>query len=191
MKVNVVYPEKNIKRDLWRTTKFIVQWLSLIGAVSSVIVNILVRGPAWSAIIVWSLIILWNFVFNPTLIEHNRTSISVKSTINITILIVIIYLVFPKWPGIEVASFVLVGGLIVSAALFFSNVARQKQNVFPLLTFAVIAITFASVSLVLRKGTGLEWSFIVAISLALALLLSTIIILRINFLKELKKRLIV
>jgi len=50
-------------------------------------------------------------------------------------------MIYPSWPGIEVASLVVVGGLITfTAILFFSNVSRQKQNVFPLLIFIIIAI---------------------------------------------------
>ena len=90
--------------------------------------------------------------------------------------------------GIEVASLVVVGGLIITAILFFSNVSRQKQNVFPLLIFIIIAIIFSVVAFVLRGQEPLGWAMIVSISVALAIFLSTAIILRINFFRELKKR---
>jgi hypothetical protein len=188
MNIKVVYPAKNIRRDLRRNAIYWAKWPFLFAAIASVTVNILVKGPAWSAIAVWGLWMVWSFVFTPTLIENNRTSIAVKSSIHTTIMVVIVYLVFPRWPGIEVASMVVGAGLIITATLFFSNISRQKQNVFPLIIFLVIAIIFAGVSLYFRKEETLWWAMIVAISIAVAIFLSTAIILRINFLREIKKR---
>ncbi|HOM32277.1 MAG: hypothetical protein BWY30_00011 [Tenericutes bacterium ADurb.Bin239] len=188
MNIKVVYPAKNIRRDLRRNAIYWAKFPFLLAAFVCGLVNILVGGPAWSVIAIWSLWMIWSFVFTPTLVEHNRTSIAVKTSIHITILIVIIYLIFPKWPGIEVASLVVVAGLITTATLFFSNIARQKQNFFPLLIFVVISIVFSAVALYLRKGRPLEWAMIVSISVALAIFLSTAIILRINFFREFKKR---
>lgn len=188
MNIKVVYPAKNIRRDLRRNAIYWAKWPFLLAALSSVIVNILVKGPAWSAIALWGLWMVWSFVFTPTLIENNRTSIAVKSSIHTTIMVVIVYLVFPLWPGIEVASLVVGAGLITTATLFFTNVSRQKQNVFPLIIFIVIAIIFAGVSLFFRRKEPLGWAMIVAISLAAAIFLSTAIILRINFFREIKKR---
>ncbi|MFA7449348.1 MAG: hypothetical protein WCY90_00805 [Bacilli bacterium] len=190
MKVNVVYPQKNLRRDLRRLAIYVAVRLFPLAAIVSLVVNILYGTSWWSAIVIWSLWGLWQLIFSPTLVEHNRTSIAAKTTINITILIVIIYLVYPDWPGIEVAALVVGFGLVTSATLFFSNIARQKQNVFPLIIFSLIAIVFAAVSLIFRKDEPLGWAMIVAISLALAIILSTIIILRINYFKELKKRFI-
>ncbi len=190
MKVNVVYPQKNLRRDLRRLAIYVAVRLFPLAAIVSLVVNILYGTSWWSAIVIWSLWGLWQLIFSPTLVEHNRTSIAAKTTINITILIVIIYLVYPDWPGIEVAALVVGFGLVTSATLFFSNIARQKQNVFPLIIFSLIAIVFAAVSLIFRKDEPLGWAMIVAISLALAIILSTIIILRINYFKELRKRFI-
>ncbi len=190
MKVNVVYPQKNLRRDLRRLAIYVAVRLFPLAAIVSLVVNILYGTSWWSAIVIWSLWGLWQLIFSPTLVEHNRTSIAAKTTINITVLIVIIYLVYPDWPGIEVAALVVGVGLVTSATLFFSNIARQKQNVFPLIIFSLIAIVFAAVSLIFRKDEPLGWAMIVAISLALAIILSTIIILRINYFKELRKRFI-
>lgn len=191
MNVKLVYPERNLKRDLRRYAIYYTRWLFIIAAVVTLTINIIYQHSWWSAIVIWSLWSLWQLLVNPTLVEHNRTSTAVKATINTTILIVIIYLVYPDWPGIEVASLVVGGGLILSAVLFFSNVARQKQNVYPLLIFTVLSVVFASVALYIRRGAPLQWAMIVAISLAISIFLSTIIILRINYFKELKKRFII
>lgn len=188
MNLNIVYPAKNIKRDLRRNAIYWAKYPFVFGAIGSLIVNLLGGGSYWSAIVIWGLWLIWQFFFIPTLVEHNRTSIAVKTSINITILILIIYLVYPAWPGLEVAALVVVGGLLITAILFFSNVARQKQNVFPLLIFILISIIFASVAYIFRKQEPLGWAMLVAISLALAIFLSTAIILKINFLRELKKR---
>lgn len=188
MNVKVVYPAKNIRHDIRRAAIYWAKPAFILAAIISAVVNILMKGSAWSVIVIWSLWMIWSFVFTPTLIEHNRTSIAVKSSIHVTILIVIIYMIYPSWPGIEVASLVVVGGLIITAILFFSNVSRQKQNVFPLLIFIIIAIIFSVVAFVLRGQEPLGWAMIVSISVALAIFLSTAIILRINFFRELKKR---
>lgn len=188
MNINVVYPAKNIRRDIRRNAIYWAKYPFVLAALASLIVNLIVGGSLWSAIVIWSLWLIWQFFFIPTLVEHNRTSIAVKTSINVTILIVIIYLVYPAWPGLEVAALVVVGGLLTTAILFFSNVSRQKQNVFPLLIFILISIIFASVAYVFRNKEPLGWAMIVAISLAFAIFLSTAIILKINFIRELKKR---
>ncbi len=188
MNIKVVYPAKNIRRDLRRNAIFYAKWPFILAAIATLVVNLLVGAPYWSAIALWGLWMVWSFVFTPTLIEHNRTSIAVKTSINTTIMIVIIYFVFPTWPGIEIAALVVGGGLILTATLFFTNVSRQRQNVFPLLIFLLIAVVFAGVALFFRSEKPLGWAMIVAISLAAAIFLSTAIILRINFWRELKKR---
>ena len=188
MNLNVVYPAKSIRRDLRRIAIYWAKYPFVLGAIASLVVNLLIGGPLWSAIVIWGLWLIWQFFFIPTLVEHNRTSIAVKTSINVTILIIIIYLIYPAWPGVEVAALVVGGGLIITAFLFFSNVARQKQNVFPLLIFVLISIIFASVAYIFRQEEPLGWAMLVAISLALAIFLSTAIILKINFIRELKKR---
>jgi hypothetical protein len=80
------------------------------------------------------------------------------------------------------------GGLILTATLFFSNISKQKQNFFPLLIFLIIAVIFAGVALFFRREEPLGWAMIVAIALAGAIFLSTAIIIRINFFREIKKR---
>ncbi len=188
MNIKVVYPAKNIRRDLRRNAIYWAKWPFLFAAIASLITNIFVGAPYWSAIVIWGLWMAWSLIFTPTLIEYNRTSIAVKASINTTILIVIIYLVFPLWPGIEVASLVVGGGLILTATLFFSNISKQKQNFFPLLIFLIIAVIFAGVALFFRREEPLGWAMIVAIALAGAIFLSTAIIIRINFFREIKKR---
>ncbi|MDY0214292.1 MAG: hypothetical protein RBS24_01995 [Bacilli bacterium] len=188
MNIKVVYPAKNIRRDLRRNAIYWAKWPFLFAAIASLVTNIFVGAPYWSAIVIWGLWMAWSLIFTPTLIEYNRTSIAVKASINTTILIVIIYLVFPLWPGIEVASLVVGGGLILTATLFFSNISKQKQNFFPLLIFLIIAVIFAGVALFFRREEPLGWAMIVAIALAGAIFLSTAIIIRINFFREIKKR---
>lgn len=191
MNLNVVYPAKNIKRNLRRNAIIWAKYPFFLAAIACVTVNAILGGAWWSAIVLWSEWLVWQFFFSPTLIEHNRTSIAVKTSINVTALIVVIYLVYPAWPGIEVASLVVVGGLITTSALFFSNVSKQKQNFFPLIVFLLISLVFGIVAYIFRSDKPLGWAMIVAIALSLAIFLSTIIILKINIWRELKKRFMV
>lgn len=190
MNVNVVYPKRSIRRDVRRAFIYYGKWIFLLAGIISLVVNHIYHAFWWSPIVIWSLWSLWQLIFNPTLIGHNRTSIAVKASFNITILVGIIYVVYPTWPGIEVAAMVVGTGLIISAVLFFSNISRQKQNVLPFLIFILITIVFASIALAFRRNEPLVWAIIVALSVAVAIFLSTIIILRINYFKELKKRFI-
>ncbi len=190
MKVNVVYPNKNVKKDLRRNIIYYAKYLFIIAAITCLVLNIINPTSWWSAIVIWSLFLVWKLAFNPTLIENNRTSVAVQTSLHVTILIIIIYLVYPSWPGLEVASLVVGGGLVITATLFFSNVARQKNNVFPFIIFALSAIIFGTIAFVFRNKEPLGWAMIVAIGLSVAIILSTVIILRINLFREIKKRFI-
>ncbi len=190
MKVNVVYPNKNVKEDLRRSIIYYAKFLFIIAAITCLVINILYPTSWWSTIVIWSLFLVWKLFFSPTLIENNRTSVAVQTSLHVAFLVVIIYLVYPSWPGLEVASLVVAGGLVITATLFFSNVARQKNNVFPLLIFALVAIIFGTIVFIYLYKRPLGWAMIVAIGLSLAIILSTVIILRINIFREIKKRFI-
>ncbi len=190
MKVNVVYPNKNVREDFRRNLLYYTKYVFTLAAIVCLIVNILNPISWWSAIVIWSLYVVWKLLFNPTLIENNRTSIAVQTSLHVTILVIIVYLVYPTWPGLPVASFVVGGGLLITATLFFSNVSRQKNNIFPLIIFALSAIIFASIAFIFSNEEMLSWAMLMAIGISLAILLSVIIILRINLFREIKKRFI-
>lgn len=191
MNIKVTYPVKKITKDIRRLAIYWAKYPFVLAGVISLGINLIIKGPFWSGIVLWSLWTIWQFLFAPTLIENNRTSIAVKLSINITILITIIYLVYPSWPGLEVGAFVVAFGLITAAVLFFSNISRQKQNVWPLLIFIILSLIFSVLTLALRNHGTLYWAMIVAISVAVAIFIATAIVLRISLFSEIKKRFIV
>lgn len=188
MDVKITYPKRRVKPNLRENVIYWAKYPFLIAAIASVIVNLIHPATAWSLIVLWSLWILWSFIFSPSLVEFNRTSTTVKSTLNLAILLIIIYFVYPDgWDAVPIIGITTAGGLILAGTLFFSNIYRQKQNIFPLVFFLIVSIVLSILALTIWRGS-FDWPMIVVVSVATALLLSILFILRINIIREIQKR---
>ena len=124
MKVDITYPalgkRKQVKRKLIKAAGLVL----LSAAVICPIVNIAVGGKAWSLIVLLGLYMVWTLVLSPDLVEYNRISQFIKLLLcSCLILILIELFLAPGWAGV-VVPIVGFGGLIVCAALFFSDMER-------------------------------------------------------------------
>ena len=72
----------------------IVRWPFFAVAAAALIVNLCVKGPFWSIIVILSLYVIWTFVLSPDLVELNRISQTIKVTVWSSILLVVIDLLF-------------------------------------------------------------------------------------------------
>ena len=187
MKVDITYPalgkRKQVKRKLIKAAGLVL----LSAAVICPIVNIAVGGKAWSLIVLLGLYMVWTLVLSPDLVEYNRISQFIKLLLCSCLMLILIELFLaPGWAEF-VVPIVGFGGLIVCAALFFSDMERQRQNMLPMLTLIFLsAIGSAAGLLWLRPEV--VWPLEVMGALSLALLISCIIALGRGFLRELHKR---
>lgn len=186
MNVNITYP--SFKKKFQRKKLLnIVKWPFLGVAIACPIVNIWIGGPAWSVVALMSLYIIWKQILAIDLVEYNRISQFIKSVTYVVILLALIDIcIYPGW-AIEVITFVVFGSIIVSGCLFFTDYKKQKQNLMPLIYLTILSIIGSVLGLVLYSDLR-HWPFIVMGSVAVALLISCIVILGKGFIKEFRCR---
>ena len=98
MKVEITYPELDKVNIFFLKSRRIVKWLFLTAGAACVIVNISVKGKAWSAVAVWSLLTVWDMVFSPDNVEFNFISQIVKAVFHVCVLLALIDICLaPGW----------------------------------------------------------------------------------------------
>lgn len=149
MKLEITYPPVEKRRQRKKKLIKAAGWLMVLAALVCPVVNLAVGGKAWSLIVLMGLYMLWSLVLSPDLVEYNRISQFIKLLLSSCVMLVLIELaIVPGW-ALFVVPIVGFCGLIVCAALFFSDMVKQKQNMLPMLNL----IFFAG----LGSGLGLLW----------------------------------
>lgn len=186
MIINITYPHVQKKSQSRRKLLQIIKWPFLTLGFASIIVNICVGGKIWSPIAVVGLWMIWKLVFNLDLVEYNRISQFIKATAYSCIIIFLIHiLITPIW-ALGVISTLIFASLIVSGILFLTDIKRQKQNMLPMFFLNVLALIGGSISFTLTDSSD-QWTVIVLCSISFVLLIVCIVILRTDFIRELKK----
>lgn len=187
MKIKYIYPPVQKQRH-W--PGHLLHVLSIVlgtVAVLGFLVNIAGDGPLWSIIVAMGLYTIYAMVVAPDLIEYNRISQTIKGIILVSFVLMLIeFLLAPGWAGIA-TSVLLCSGLVLSGALFFSDLGRQRRNLFPFLWLLTIA-TARAVTGICQTHGYLRVSFIIVAALSLTLVLLFACILRKDCLRELRCR---
>ena len=186
MKVNITYPSKKSKNISRRRLLQILRWPFIGAALACIIVNICVGGKAWSAIAVVALFGIWKQIFAVDLVEYNRISQLIKSIMYIVIILALIDLLIVSIWAIGVLAIIGYSGLILSGILFLTDLKRQKQNMLPMFFYIVVALIASVVGFVYADQSNL-WTVIVLAAVSFVLLFVCIVVLRKEFVNELKK----
>ena len=187
MNIKLTYPPKSKTGSGRRFLLSILRWPFIVTAVACPTVNLAVGGPAWSIIALLSLYAIWTLVLSTDLVEYNRTSQTIKAVVFICILLTLIdVLLAPGWAAF-VVPLVYLGGIVLSAVLFFTNFEKQKHNILPLILFTFFGIIGSAIALSIWHEHDF-WPYIVTGSTSLLLLLLIIISMGQDFLRELKRR---
>jgi membrane protein YdbS with pleckstrin-like domain len=187
MKIKNTYPTAPKHTLQRRKLLNIVRWPFWIAGYGCPVLNLIVGGKAWSAVVVIALIMAWKLVLCPDLVEYNRISQFIKLIACSCLLLGAIDLFLASGWAMKVIPLVSFGGLVGSGLMFFTDIQRQKQNMLPmlLLIFFCLVASIVGVS-VLGKNSG--WELIVMGSVALAQLVAIICTLGGEFLRELRRR---
>lgn len=186
--LNTYPPAKRQKIQKNRIIEY-ARWPFLMAAILLPIINLLTGTPWWSVIAVFGLWVVWNMLFATQLVEYNRISNTVKLITYTAIMLLLIYwLLDPKWEGvINVIAIVSFSGVTLLGILFFSNLHKQRHNLFPLLLFIVAVVAFGITGIIIWRGRA-SWEFITLLSTGVAFLVTTAIVLRKDLLREFAKR---
>ena len=186
MKIKITYPKVSPKIIKHQRLINFMKWPLLIAVVICPIINLITGGKAWSLVVLMSIYMAWDLVISRDLVEYNRISQFVK-LITLTSLLLITIDVFLA-PGLDLAAvpILIFSGLIVTSVLFFTDIERQKQNIFPFLFLILLSIFSSIIGLSFYHEKD-SWPLTVMGIVALFLLITLSITLKENIINELKK----
>lgn len=186
MKIKITYPKVSPKIIKHQRLINFMKWPLLIAVVICPIINLITGGKAWSLVVLMSIYMAWNLVISRDLVEYNRISQFVK-LITLTSLLLIIIDIFlaPGW-ALEAVPILIFSGLIVTSVLFFTDIERQKQNIFPFLFLILLSIFSSIIGLSFYHEKDI-WPLTVMGAVALFLFITLSITLKENIINELKK----
>ena len=186
MKIKITYPKVSPKIIKHQRLINFMKWPLLIAVVICPIINLITGGKAWSLVVLMSIYMAWDLVISRDLVEYNRISQFVKLiTLTSLLLITIDVFLAPGW-ALEAVPILIFSGLIVTSVLFFTDIERQKQNIFPFL-FLILLSIFSSVIGLSFYHEKDSWPLTVMGIVALFLFITLSITLKENIINELKK----
>lgn len=186
MKIKITYPKVSPKIIKHQRLINFMKWPLLIAVVICPIINLIIGGKAWSLVVLMSIYMLWDLVISRDLVEYNRISQFVKLiTLTSLLLITIDVFLAPGW-ALEAVPILIFSGLIVTSVLFFTDIERQKQNIFPFLFLILLSIFSSIIGLSFYHEKD-SWPLTVMGVVALFLLITLTITLKENIINELKK----
>lgn len=186
MKIKITYPKVSPKIIKHQRLINFMKWPLLIAVVICPIINLINGGKAWSLVVLMSIYMTWDLVISRDLVEYNRISQFVKFiTLTSLLLITIDVFLAPGW-ALEAVPILIFSGLIVTSVLFFTDIERQKQNIFPFLFLILLSIFSSIVGLSFYHEKD-SWPLTVMGAVALFLLITLTITLKENIINELKK----
>lgn len=186
MKIKITYPKVSPKIIKHQRLINFMKWPLLIAVVICPIINLITGGKAWSLVVLMSIYMTWDLVISRDLVEYNRISQFVKLiTLTSLLLITIDIFLAPGW-ALEAVPILIFSGLIVTSVLFFTDIERQKQNIFPFLFLILLSIFSSIVGLSFYHEKD-SWPLTVMGAVALFLLITLSITLKENIINELKK----
>ena len=187
MHVKITYP--SIKRGSRnrRLLLDILRWPFILAAVVSVIVNLCVGGPLWCVVASIGLSAIWKLLLSIDLVEYNRTSQFIKTVVWSCILLASVDILLVHGWSRFVIPIVLFGAHAICAVLFFTDIETQKHNMMPLILFIFASIVGSVVVLHFWHEQN-DWPYMVLLGLSAVFLLTLILVLRQDFLREMKRR---
>ncbi len=186
MKIKITYPKVSPKIIKHQRLINFMKWPLLIAVVICPIINLITGGKAWNLVVLMSIYMAWDLVISRDLVEYNRISQFVKLiTLTSLLLITIDVFLTPGW-ALEAVPILIFSGLIVTSVLFFTDIERQKQNIFPFLFLILLSIFSSIIGLSFYHEKD-SWPLTVMGVVALFLLITLTITLKENIINELKK----
>lgn len=186
MMIKTTYPKVSKKIFQRRRILKILRWPFLLAVFIAPIINYLLGGALWSVLVVAGLYMFWHLLIQTDLIEYNRISQFIKFSIYSCIMILLIDLLFIGGWALEIISIINFVALVISAILLFTDFNRQKQNIMPIFSLIIIGLIWATVGLISMDIDN--WILIVLAGLSVLLLITIIVILKEDFVRELKCR---
>ena len=186
MKIKITYPKVSPKIIKHQRLINFMKWPLLITVVICPIINLITGGKAWSLVVLMSIYMAWNLVISRDLVEYNRISQFVKLITLTSLLLITIDVFLAPGLALDAVPILIFSGLIVTSVLFFTDIEKQKQNIFPFLFLILLSIFSSIIGLSFYHEKD-SWPLTVMGVVALFLLITLSITLKENIINELKK----
>lgn len=183
MTVKISYPHVERRTQLRQITLPYAKWILFSVGALCLLLNLIIGGPWWSAIVLWACITCWSFLIWPDLVALNRISLWIRIVLNAALLLTVIAFLFSRSAsrGIPLVWFI---GETVSAALFLTDIQRQKQNMAPMLLLLAIGLVTSVAGLIFD---AVAWEYIATGVAAIIILFVCVALLGNDFLQAIKK----
>lgn len=174
MTVNITYPHIKRKIERIRVLRNMARFGLVFAGVICVFLNLVIGGPAWSAIVVWAVWTGWILLTSPDFVSCNRLSLCSKLVFNAALLLALITLLFSRKAafGVPLTWFI---GECTSGVLFFTDIRRQKQNMAPMLMLLLVGLVGSAAGMIFISKS---WVFIAVGAAAAAILIGCVAVLR-------------
>ena len=128
MNPKIIYPIPNRQHFFYRNLRNYARITFIIAGIVCLLVNLLVKGKAWSIIVVWSLFSTWRLLFSLRLVEFSIYSHAIRVTIYTVVLLVLIdTLLAPGWAQ-TVVPIVLFGYFLLMVILYYVIYSRKQRH---------------------------------------------------------------
>ena len=151
MEIKNIYPVPERNSLVYKNIRNIVKISFFIIGITCLIINIILKGKAWSLIVVWSLLSIWRSLFSLKLVEFSIFSHAIRIIIHIVILLLIIDLTVFNGLAQVSLPIVLVLSLLIMLILFYIFYNRKDRHIFSIFLLGLLNLAALHYSLDLYK----------------------------------------
>ena len=142
MNPKIIYPIPDRQNTFYRNFRKIAGIVFLSASFLCLIINYLLKGKAWSIIVVWSLYSIWRLVFSLRLAEFSIFSHANRVSFYLVVLLLLIdYFLAHGWARI-VVPIVLFGDLLIMFVIFFATYERRRRHLVSIIFLGLLNLLF-------------------------------------------------
>ena len=147
MNSKIIYPLPNTQHSFYRYLRYYSRIAFLLAGFVCLLVNYLVKGKAWSIIVVWSLFSAWRLLFSLRLVEFSIYSHAIKATFYVVVLLILIdALLYHGWAQ-TVIPIVLFGFFFVMFVLYFAIYSRKQRHLVSIMMLGMLNLVMIPYSI--------------------------------------------
>lgn len=187
MNPRIIYPIPERQSTFYRTLRKIVRIVFLCAAFVCLLVNFLVKGKAWSLIVVWSLFSIWKLVFSLRLVEFSIFSHAIRVSFYLAVLLLLIEHFLARGWAQTVIPILLFSFLLLMIIIYYVTYDRKERHLTSIMLLGLLAL--AGIPYSIHSWPITNWVAFAFSAASFVLFLVMTIINRKDILYELKVRL--
>ena len=147
MNPKIIYPLPDRQRKFYRYLRNYSRYAFIVSSLICLLVNYLVKGKAWSIIVVWSLFSIWRLFFSLRLVEFSIYGHAIKVTLYLVVLLILIdSLLAPGWAQ-TVVPIVLFAYFLIMIILYFVIYSRKQRHLLSVMMLGLLNLVMIPYSI--------------------------------------------